>query len=387
MSLPQFTVRRVVVAVAVVAGLVGAEMIRRRSGVYRERLAHHSAQRSLLSAQREIRLREAEADPAMRAVHLFDAERHRLAIAWHAQRESLDRRAMWQPWQPSPADLREPPWPRIPPELYPVTTPHPPTDPDRRPTSLVDSFLFHPWRYPRGRWEIDDATIEDVWFRSPDGVRLNGWFAAAERPRAVVLYAEGNAGNITGRRWVLDLFRDRMRASVLIFDYRGYGRSEGSPSQAGALSDARAARHWLAGRAGVAEGDIVLVGHSLGGAVVVDLAARDGARGLVLENTLSSLADVTERHFGRLARLLVTSRLDSVTKIGDYSGPLLQTHGDADTVIPYGQGRRLFEAANEPKRFVGVPGGDHNDPPAREYLEELDRFFDMLPSQGQVRQN
>ena len=216
---------------------------------------------------------------------------------------------------------------------------------------------------------------------------MNGRFAEVRRPRAVVLYTEGNSGNLTGRRWVLSLFRDRLGCSVLVFDYRGYGRSGGSPSVAGVLMDARAARRWLAGRAGVAEGEIVLVGNSLGGAVAVDLAARDGARGLVLENTFTSLADVTERHFGRLARVLVGSQLDSASRIGDYSSPLLQTHGDADTVIPFDQGRRLFEAAHEPKRFVGIPSGDHNDPLTREYLVELDRFLNMLPSKGQARRN
>ena len=177
-----------------------------------------------------------------------------------------------------------------------------------------------------------------------------------------------------------------MSASVLVFDYRGYGRSEGVPSQAGILEDARAARRWLAGRAGVPERDIVLVGNSLGGAVAVDLAARGGARGLVLENTFSSLAELTEWHFGRLASLLVTRTLDSKSKIGSYAGPLLQTHGDADTVVPYESGRRLFDAANGPKRFVAIPGGDHNDPPTREYLVALERFLKALPASGPEHQ-
>ena len=133
------------------------------------------------------------------------------------------------------------------------------------------------------------------------------------------------------------------------------------------------------------EREIVLVGNSLGGAVAVDLAARDGARGLVLENTFSSLADLTEWHFGRLARLLVADTLDSRSKIGGYAGPLLQSHGDADTVVPYELGRRLFDAAKEPKRFVEIPGGDHNDPPSREYLIALERFLKSLPASAGER--
>jgi fermentation-respiration switch protein FrsA (DUF1100 family) len=113
--------------------------------------------------------------------------------------------------------------------------------------------------------------------------------------------------------------------------------------------------------------------------VAVDLAARDGARGLVLENTFSSLADVAERHVGRIGRLLVGGQLDSVAAIRGYRDPLLQTHGGADEVVPYELGRRLFGAANDPKWFIAVPGGGHNDPPVRKYLEELDRFLGELP--------
>jgi uncharacterized protein len=247
--------------------------------------------------------------------------------------------------------------------------------------TLVDRLLFQPDRFPVGEWPKNDSTIEDVWFRSPDDKRLNGWFAEAKKPRAVVLYMEGNAGNITNRRWVLDLFRDRMNASVLIFDYEGYGRSEGTPTQSAILNDARAARRWLAGRTKVAEKDIVLVGNSLGGAVAVDLASRDGARGLVLENTFASLAELTRTHFGRLASKLVTTELDSAAKISSYTGPLLQTHGDEDSVVPFAQGKRLFAAANEPKKFVAVRGGDHNDGPTPEYLEQLDQFLARLPTQ------
>src|SRR5439155_17149604 len=125
--------------------------------------------------------------------------------------------------------------------------------------------------------------FEDAWFEADDGTRLHGWFAEAKNPRAVVLHTHGNAGNVTHRAPLLELFRERLRASILVFDYRGYGRSEGTPDEKGILADARAARRWLAKRAGVAESDVVLHGTSLGGGVAVDLAARDGARGLVLE--------------------------------------------------------------------------------------------------------
>ncbi len=253
----------------------------------------------------------------------------------------------------------------------------------REAMTFEESAIFHPSRYPDGDWEPRGAAFEDAWFESADGVRVHGWYAGAKDPRAVVLFAHGNAGNLTHRRWVLELFRERLGVSVLVFDYRGYGRSAGTPNERGILADARAARRWLAEREGIGEKDVVLAGESLGGGVAVDLAAKDGARGLVLMNTFSSLPDVAASHFRLLpARLLMTNRLDSRSKIAAYRGPLLQTHGDADRVVPYALGRRLFEAANEPKRFVAVPGGDHNDPPSRDFLGALDRFLDDLRAAG-----
>jgi fermentation-respiration switch protein FrsA (DUF1100 family) len=245
---------------------------------------------------------------------------------------------------------------------------------------LEDPIVFQPRVYPAGHW-IPAQDIEEAWFGSTDGSRLHGWFAEAHRPRAVVLYAHGNAENVSDLRSVLALFRDRLNVSVLVFDYRGYGRSEGTPSEDGAFADARAARRWLATQTNVPEKDIVLVGRSLGGGVAVDLAARDGARGLILESTFSSLPDTAASHFPFLpVRSLMRTRFDSLAKIPNYHGPLLQAHGEADRIVPHELGRKLFDAANEPKWFLSIPGGGHNDPPSREYLAALDRFFDSLPA-------
>ncbi len=237
-------------------------------------------------------------------------------------------------------------------------------------------LVFLPRQYPGGNWAPEGLAFEDAWFEAPDGVRLHGWFAEAPRPRAVVLYAHGNGGNVTSLRPALRFFPESLRTSILVFDYRGYG-----PSEEGILADARAARRWLARRAGVAEGDVVLLGRSLGGGVAIDLAARDGARGLILENTFTSVPDVAVSHAGGLpVGWLFSTRLDSLAKVRDYRGPLLMTHGDDDRVVPFALGEKLFAAANEPKQFVRVPGGGHNDPPSQEYLWALDRFLGSLPA-------
>jgi len=248
-----------------------------------------------------------------------------------------------------------------------------------RPMSFEESMIFYP-THDVAKISDEQCGFESAEFNSTDGVRLHGWYAEAKSPRAVVLYAHGNAGDVSSRANVLRLYRDDLNASILVFDYRGYGRSEGTPSEAGILMDARAARAWLAHRAGVREADIVIVGNSLGGGVAVDLAANDGARGLILENTFTSLPDVAKSHFIYLPiNMLMKTRLDSLGKISGYHGPLLQTHGDYDQIVPFALGQTLHAAANEPKEFIAVRGGGHNDPPRREYLLALDRFLNSLP--------
>lgn len=249
-----------------------------------------------------------------------------------------------------------------------------------RPMNLEESFIFHPRPFSKRDLESDDGAYEEARFQAPGGPRLYGWFAESAETQAIVLYCHGNAGNIASRRWVLRLFQNHLNTSVLLFDYRGFGKSEGTPSETGVLADARAARKWLAERTGVAESEIVLVGNSLGGGVAVDLASRDGARGLVLESTFTSLPDVAACHTKILPfHKIMRYRMDSQRKIGDYHGPLLQTHGTADQLVPYPLGERLFEKANEPKTFVTVPGGGHNDKPSDEYILALKKFLNTLP--------
>ena len=190
-----------------------------------------------------------------------------------------------------------------------------------------------------------------------------------------MLFCHGNGGNVALWADVLRILHDRMGATAMGFDYRGYGRSEGTPSEVGVLADARAARTWLAQRAGIAENQIVLMGRSLGGAVAVDLAA-DGARGLVLESTFTSMPEVGHAKMPWLpVRTLMQTQFNSLAKISTYHGPLLQSHGTADRLIPYAMGQQLFAAANEPKQFIAIPGGDHNDPQTDAYYAALFEFL------------
>ena len=246
---------------------------------------------------------------------------------------------------------------------------------------LEESFIFFPTRYPEGDWQPPGLDFEDAWFEAADGIRIHGWYVPHDRPRGVVLFAHGNGLNLTDRADVVRVLHDRVGVSVLIFDYRGYGRSQGSPDEQGVLADARAARQWLARREAVAETDVVLLGRSLGGAVAVDLAAEGGARALVLESTFSSMPDLAAYHYPWLpVRLMMRTRFDSIGKIAAYHGPLLQSHSEADTIVPYRFGRRLFDAANQPKQFITLRGRDHNDPQPPDYYDALVAFLDGLES-------
>ena len=246
---------------------------------------------------------------------------------------------------------------------------------------LERKLIYHPTPMDDSIQLPPSSGIEDVYFRSGDETSLHGWFLPHPQPRAVALVLHGNAGNIAHRIDSLKILSDRHQLSVFLFDYRGYGRSQGTPSEAGILMDARAARRWLARRTGISESDVVLFGRSLGGGVAVDLAAKDGARGLVLASTFTSLPEVGRHHFPYLpTSALMTQRLDSLSSIAEFHGPLLQSHGDADRVIPFEMGQALFAAANHPKQFVVLQNGGHNDPHSESYRKALDEFIDRLPA-------
>jgi hypothetical protein len=246
--------------------------------------------------------------------------------------------------------------------------------------SLDEMLALFPAKFPKGNWAPGNTAFEDCWIEAVDGIRLHGWYFRHEDSTAIILYVHGNAGNVTHRAGLATSLRERLKASVLVFDYRGYGRSEGVPTMEGIVRDARAARDYLAMREEVSPAKIVLMGRSLGGAVAVQLAGEDGARGLVLESTFSSLRKIAVSHYPEiLVNLLVADRLDSASAIRNYHGPLLQSHGDADHTIPFALGRELFDAANEPKTFIRIPRGEHNDAQTEEYYQELERFIRALP--------
>ena len=238
---------------------------------------------------------------------------------------------------------------------------------------LEDRLVYQP-SVEAESWQPQGLIKEDVTFAAADGVKLHGWYCPVQNPRAVVLYAHGNGGNIATRAPLYRLLTERLGVTVLAFDYRGYGKSEGDPSEEGLLADARAARRFLAEKAGVAEDEIILYGQSLGGGVVVDLAAKDGAGGLILESTFTSLAAVANHKYPLTGGLL-TNKFDSLSKIGEYEGATLIVHGEDDRLVPIKQAKQMYAAANEPKWLLTIPEAGHNWKPTFQYVSALDEFF------------
>jgi fermentation-respiration switch protein FrsA (DUF1100 family) len=241
---------------------------------------------------------------------------------------------------------------------------------------LASHAAYYPYKYPRGDWDLEaGAAVRNVWLTAADGVRLHAWYAAAPGASLVTLFLHGNAGNLTHRAPHIRRLTEA-GSSVLVLDYRGYGKSGGSPSEAGLYADAEAAYQYLVSQ-GHPPRRIVLHGESLGSAVAVDLASRRECAGVVLEAAFSSGQAVAGAALPLIGPLLFR-QYDSLSKIHRVRAPLLFLHGGADDIVPLRLGRALFEAAPEPKSFWTIPGAGHNDlldAAGAAYVERLRRFY------------
>jgi fermentation-respiration switch protein FrsA (DUF1100 family) len=239
--------------------------------------------------------------------------------------------------------------------------------------------LFLPDRFPNGVWDPAPFGLEvvDRWFHAADGAELHGWWIPHRRARGTVLYFHGSSGSIAHQVGVLAAF-GRLRVNLFAFDYRGYGRSSGEPSEAGLYRDGRAAWEHLVESLGVAPRELLLFGHSLGGAVAIDCALDREAAGLVVESAFTQVRDMARASYPSLPlHLVARNQFRSIDKVDRLRLPKLFIHGGADGRVPLAQGRRLFEAAAEPKEFYLVPGAGHNDihrHGGARYLRRISRF-------------
>lgn len=200
--------------------------------------------------------------------------------------------------------------------------------------------------------------VEEQWITSADGVRLHAWSVTPAGATATLVWSHGNGGNIAGREDVL-LALAAHGLGVLAYDYRGYGKSGGRPSEGGVYLDAEAAYDAIRSR-GVPPERVVCFGESLGGAVSIQLATRRPCAGVAVISTFTNIGDVARRHYGPLG-ILAGRRFDSLARVAKIGVPLFVAHGDRDEIVPFELGERLFAAASEPKRFFRARGAHHND--------------------------
>ncbi len=215
-----------------------------------------------------------------------------------------------------------------------------------------ERFIFSPVRFPEGQWDPLQIpfAFEDVDFYTDDGVRLHGWLIPHENPEAHVLYCHGNAGNLTHRISAVEKFRQELKATVFIFDYRGFGRSEGTPTQRGLYHDAYAARDKFFELCKLKPEELLLFGRSIGAALALDLGIDRTPKGLVLESAFTSLSQLPSFRIPLIPlHWLIRSRFETVEKIKQYHGPLIINHCDRSGMVPIEHAQRLYLAATRAK--------------------------------------
>jgi fermentation-respiration switch protein FrsA (DUF1100 family) len=201
--------------------------------------------------------------------------------------------------------------------------------------------------------------VQEIELKTADGLRVYAWYAPPPEGRPTVLVFHGNGGSLRSQRYRLKYFKDA-NMGVMIVAYRGYSGSDGTPSEEGLYTDARAALDWLNAQ-GIADGHIVLYGESLGSGVATKMANERDVAAVVLESPYTSTVDVAAQSFWFVpVRWLMQDRYDSLSRIADVHEPILIMHGEADEVIPQALGRQLFDAANEPKEGFWPKMAGHN---------------------------
>ncbi|MGH7455898.1 MAG: alpha/beta hydrolase, partial [bacterium] len=245
-------------------------------------------------------------------------------------------------------------------------------------------MVFFPSKYPAGFRQLQNSRLDlkDVWFAAADGVKLHGWLMPHTQPQVALLMCHGNAGNVSDRYEWLEMLHEQVPANLFIFDYRGFGRSEGTPTEEGCYLDAVAAFNWLAAQK--PELPIIVHGHSLGSAVAVELAHRLSDRapaGLILESSFTNATDMAKLMFGPIPLYWLTSmKWASDEKIGAIKIPKLFLHGERDSIIPLALGQKLFATAAPPKEFVVLARADHNDTfiaGGEEYYQAIRKFVEQ----------
>ncbi|MBM3253229.1 MAG: alpha/beta hydrolase [Candidatus Omnitrophica bacterium] len=218
---------------------------------------------------------------------------------------------------------------------------------------------------------------EDIFFKTKDNKLLNGWFVPKDSSRGTIIFCHGNAGNISHRLEFIKMFHN-LGLSVFIFDYRGYGKSKGTPTEKGTYLDAEASYGYVSSRSDIDKEKIIIYGESLGSAVAVDLATNVNAKVLITFGCFTRTEDMAKRIYPFLPLwLMVSMKYDSLYKIKGIKIPKLIIHSQNDEIVPFDLGKKVFKEAPEPKEFYMMRGG-HNDAiliNREEFLERIDEFL------------
>ncbi len=249
---------------------------------------------------------------------------------------------------------------------------------------IIVLLFFENWMvyYPTkasSHWQDKPSEeVKDVEVTAADGTTIHAWWWPQAGARGAILYCHGNAGNLSHRAGSIAALHQFFKESVLIFDYPGYGKSGGKPSEAGCYAAADAVYDWLVSKQNVDPDRILIYGGSLGGGVAIELAHRKKkCRGLLLANTFSTLPDVGQAHYPWLpVRWLMRNRFDNLAKIGQLHQPVFIGHATGDNLIPFALGKKLFDAANPPKEFFSLDGADHNDGLPGEFFSRAKAFLE-----------
>ena len=246
---------------------------------------------------------------------------------------------------------------------------------------LEDRLLYpaatfaRPWREPR-----PDLGVRDVELTASDGTAIHAWFALPAGWRAeagVVLYSHSNGSNLSWKQGNCRRWQTELKRAVLVYDYPGYGKSGGRPSEQGCYAAAEAAHRWLVEQQRVSAGEIILVGESLGSGMATELATRHENRLLVLCGAFTSFPDMAQQKVPCYpSRWLVRNQLDNLGKIDQVRGPVFIAHGREDHCVPFGMGERLFARARQPRRFYPIPAFGHQHPADPAFFAAVRAFLD-----------
>jgi len=244
---------------------------------------------------------------------------------------------------------------------------------------MENRIIFYPMKGLEFTPKLVALEFEDVYLNTRDNIKINGWFIPAENARGTLLFFHGNAGNI-GHRLEKILLIHNLRLNIFIIDYRGYGLSQGRPSEAGMYLDAGAAYDYLVNQRRIKSKEIIAYGESLGAAAVCHLAAEEDLGALIIESGFSRGRDMAKRIYPYLPTFLFSNNFDSLSKIEKVKAPKLFIHSKNDEIVPFKLAQRLYNAASEPKRFVELVGG-HNTAfldSKEKYVSSMELFLDSL---------